>query len=224
MAEEPGEGYKTPKLLDPRVDAVHRSFMSAIRGANLGMLRARVPLLTMSIYARWIPRLRAAGLLPIARLVEGDMVDTGVKRVDKMTHFYSDMSLLAALLDCWEPKTHMFHLTVGEMAPTLQDALLLLGLPCAGRAVGEQDVPDSWCEEFLDRFAHVQLHTRTHKEVVHVVQCRLHKSRHRRRHSCEALGGVLTMAFWVAHVLHVPRELGAEAPPSLCEGYSGGPA
>ncbi|XP_072147905.1 protein MAIN-LIKE 2-like [Setaria viridis] len=95
------------------------------------------------------------------------MVDTGVKRVDKMTHFYSDMSLLAALLDCWEPKTHMFHLTVGEMAPTLQDALLLLGLPCAGRAVGEQDVPDSWCEEFLDRFAHVQLHTRTHKEVVH---------------------------------------------------------
>jgi len=50
----------------------------------------------------------------------------------------------------------MFHLLVGEMNPTLQDVAMLLGLPCAGRAVGAEDVGLSWRDDLLARFAGVQ--------------------------------------------------------------------
>jgi hypothetical protein len=79
----------------------------------------------------WWHRLRAAGLLPLARLVEGDMIADRARPAERATCFHFDMSLLAALLDRWRPETHMFHMIVGEMAPTLQDVSLLLGLPCA---------------------------------------------------------------------------------------------
>ena len=101
-------------------------------------------------------RLRAAGLLPVARLVEGDMLETRPKASERATRFHFDMSLLAALLDRWRPETHTFHLRVGEMAPTLQDVTYLLGLPCAGTAVSARDVPPTWREELLARFAGVQ--------------------------------------------------------------------
>ena len=39
-----------------------------------------------------------------------------------------DRSLLSALVDRWRPETHTFHLPYGEMAPTLQDVAMLLGL------------------------------------------------------------------------------------------------
>ena len=70
--------------------------------------------------------------------------------------FQFDMSLLAALLDRWHPETHTFHLPVGEMTTTLQDVAKLLGLPCAGRAVGAEDVALSCCDDLLARFAGVQ--------------------------------------------------------------------
>ncbi|XP_039851095.1 protein MAIN-LIKE 1-like [Panicum virgatum] len=66
------------------------------------------------------------------------------------------MSLLAALLDRWRPETHTFHLPVGEITPTLQDVVMLLGLPCAGRAVGAEDVGLSWRDDLLARFDGVQ--------------------------------------------------------------------
>lgn len=69
-------------------------------------------------------RLRAAGLLPIARLVEA----TG----DRHTRFPMDRALVSALVDHWSPETHTFHLLVGEMTPTLQDVSMLLGLRIAG--------------------------------------------------------------------------------------------
>ena len=62
----------------------------------------------------------------------------------------------AALLDHWRPETHTFHLPVGEMTPTLQDVAMLMGLPCAGRDVGAENVPLSWREDLLARFAGVQ--------------------------------------------------------------------
>ena len=77
-------------------------------------------------------RLRAAGLLPLARLVEGDKLRSQVARPDRMTRFQYDYPLLCALLDRWRPETHTFHFPVGELAPTLEDVALLTGLPCAG--------------------------------------------------------------------------------------------
>lgn len=101
-------------------------------------------------------RLRACGLLPLARLVEGDRADLNIKKKDKQTRFSYDRSLLTALLDRWRPETHTFHLPVGEMTPTLQDVSMILGLPLAGRAVGAMDVPSTWREDLLQRFADVQ--------------------------------------------------------------------
>ncbi|CAO2203944.1 unnamed protein product [Urochloa humidicola] len=155
MAEGPPQPYETPELLDRVMDANHRSFMSAVRGMPQATVRARVPLSTMPIDDRWLPRLRAAGLLPLARLVEGDMMDAGVRPADKATRFHFDMSLVAALLDRWRPETHTFHLPVGEMAPTLQDVSLLLGLPCAGAPVVAVDVGAGWRDDLLGRFADV---------------------------------------------------------------------
>ena len=77
------------------------------------------------------------------------MADSARRPRDKAAWFQFDMSLLAALLDRWHPEMHTFHLPVGEMTLTLQDVAMLLGLPCAGRAVGAEDVPLSWREDLL---------------------------------------------------------------------------
>ena len=53
MAHEEGA---TPELLDALVDKRHRSYMSAVRGISLGTFRARVPMSTMPIHRRWVPR------------------------------------------------------------------------------------------------------------------------------------------------------------------------
>jgi hypothetical protein len=49
-----------------------------------------------------------------------------------MIRFRYDFSLLNALMDPWRLETHTFHFTVSEMTVTLQDTLVLMGLPCEG--------------------------------------------------------------------------------------------
>ena len=88
------------------------------------------------------------------------MADPARRPRDRAPRFQFDMSLLAALLDRWRPETHTFHLPVGEMTPTLQDMAMLLGLPCAGRGVGAEDVALSWRDDLLARFAVVQRNDR----------------------------------------------------------------
>ena len=56
------------------------------------------------------------------------------------TRFSYDRALLAPLVDRWHPEMHTFHLLCGEMAPTLEDVSLLMGLPCAGATIGARDV------------------------------------------------------------------------------------
>ncbi|KAF8701353.1 hypothetical protein HU200_033683 [Digitaria exilis] len=114
------EGGATPELFDAHVDMRHRSYVSVVHGVNQGTFRARVPMVTMPIDPRWLPRYMVHS---------GDMPDPDRRPRDKSTRFQYDMSLIAALLDRWRPETHTFHLPVGEMAPTLQDAAMLLGLP-----------------------------------------------------------------------------------------------
>ena len=84
------------------------------------------------------------------------MADHARRPRDRAPRFQFNMSLLAAILDRWHPETHTFNLSVGEMTPTLQDVAMLLGLPCAGRAVGAEDVGLSSRDDLLARFDGVQ--------------------------------------------------------------------
>ena len=94
----------------------------------------------------WVHRLKWAGLLPFARLVEATGTSTRVGM---------DGSLLSCLVDRWRPETHTFHFVWGEMAPTLQDVSFLLGLPLAGEAVGPLEAPANWEDGMAGRFADV---------------------------------------------------------------------
>ena len=93
-----------------------------------------------------ICRLKWAGLLPFARLVEA---------TERSKRVAIDQPLLTCLVDRWRPETHTFHFRWGEMAPTLQDVSYLLGLPLAGEPIGPLEAPDDWAVEIRDRFAHL---------------------------------------------------------------------
>ena len=43
-------------------------------------------------------------------------------------HISLDWSLITSLVERWRPKTHTFHLPIGEMIVTLQDIAMILGL------------------------------------------------------------------------------------------------
>jgi len=109
----------TPALLDPTIDSGHRSFLAKVQHQELNVLRPRPPVELVPVDPRWVPRLSEAGLLTVARLAESALVKL-------------DRSLLSALVDRWRPETHTFHLPCGEMAPTLQDVAMLLGLSITG--------------------------------------------------------------------------------------------
>jgi hypothetical protein len=106
--------------------------------------------------------LAAAGLLPLARMVEATEAEVHVQvgendevqahRRERSRRFPFDRSLLTALVDRWRPETHTFHLPWGEMAPTLQDVSALLGLPMAGEAVGPSEAPAQWRSDLDERF------------------------------------------------------------------------
>ena len=107
-------------------------------------------------------RLRGAGLLALARLVDGgDSSRIGL-----------DRSLLTALVDRWRPKTHTFHLPCGEMVPTLQDVSFILGLPLVGEAVGPRVIPPTWMYDLEARFADVDLQDEFRPIVPHPTSAR----------------------------------------------------
>jgi hypothetical protein len=45
-----------------------------------------------------------------------------VPRAKRLTRFNFDAPLIAAFMDRWRPETHTFHLLVGEMTLSLEDA------------------------------------------------------------------------------------------------------
>nr|ABA99869.1 transposon protein, putative, Mutator sub-class [Oryza sativa Japonica Group] len=145
-----GMAYDTPALLNRGIDRNHRSFLSAVEGAQLGTFRPRTSREWLRVDPRHVPWLRAAGLLPLCRLVEAAADDR-----DPAKRWDADRSLLAALVDRWRPETHTFHLPCGEMAPTLQDVSYLLGLPLAGAPVGPVDGVFGWKEDITARFEQV---------------------------------------------------------------------
>uniref|UniRef100_A0A0E0DZH9 Aminotransferase-like plant mobile domain-containing protein n=1 Tax=Oryza meridionalis TaxID=40149 RepID=A0A0E0DZH9_9ORYZ len=122
--------YQTPELLNRGLDRSHRSYLSAVEGAELSTFCPRLSRQLLQIDPRFVERLREAGLIPLCRLVE----DLATEK-DPSRRWGADQSLLAALVDRWRPETCTFYLPCGEMTPTLQDVSYLLGLPLAGSAI-----------------------------------------------------------------------------------------
>ena len=50
----------------------------------------------------------------------------------KVLELEVDHTLITALVKCWHPETHIFHLPHGEMGITLQDIEVMLGVPIDG--------------------------------------------------------------------------------------------
>lgn len=134
------------------VDLVHRSYLSTVTYTKLEVLCLRTSHDLLQLDHRWFDRLRAAGLLPLYRLldpVEGDNI-AGTRHP-----LVVDKSLLTVRIDTWSSETHTFHLLCGEMAPMLQDIAFLLGLPVRDEAVGPQLVGPHWLDDPYGRFAQV---------------------------------------------------------------------
>ncbi|WVZ95804.1 LOW QUALITY PROTEIN: hypothetical protein U9M48_041522 [Paspalum notatum var. saurae] len=142
-------GYVTPSSLDAATDMKHRSYFASVLGSSLGQFRARVPMETMALDHRWLPRFASRYVLQACSPLLGWSRET-----DHVSAY--DFSLPAALVDRWRPETHTFHLTVGEMAPTLQDVSYPLGLPLRGDAMGPTDVGQGRREDLPARFGRVQ--------------------------------------------------------------------
>jgi hypothetical protein len=72
-----------------------------------------------------------------------------------LTRFCYDASLITVFMDRWRQETHTFHFSVGEMTLSLEDAVMLGGLLCAGEVTGLIDIPATWHTDFLAQFANV---------------------------------------------------------------------
>ena len=57
-------------------------------------------------------------------IIESLLAHTGFADVAQLRHFKIDHHLVTALVEQWRPKTHTFHLSVGECTITLKDVAL----------------------------------------------------------------------------------------------------
>ena len=86
---------------------------------------------------RYTPVIQELGLLPFIHMV--------TRSTPNM-----NPSAITALVDRWRPETHTFHLRTGEMAPTLQDMSMILGLPIEGDPLCISTNCDKWRGQMLD--------------------------------------------------------------------------
>ena len=68
-------------------------------------------------------------------LIKSLLVHTGFADVAKLCLFKIDHHLVTALVDRCRPKTHTFHLPVGECTIMLEDVALQLGIRVDGRPI-----------------------------------------------------------------------------------------
>lgn len=134
-------------LLDPLIDQKHRASHFEADPQSMEPLQTRTPKKNWMIHPQWEDRLKWAGLLPFARLVEAR---------DHISRVNYDAALITCLVDRWRPETHTFHFRWGEMAPTLQDVSMLLGLPLAGEPIGPLEETVGWMHSMDARFQGVR--------------------------------------------------------------------
>ncbi|RYR74272.1 hypothetical protein Ahy_A02g008922 [Arachis hypogaea] len=63
------------------------------------------------------------------------LASTGFQHVSRVGEMRGHSALLSALVECWRPETHTFHLPVGEVMVTLENVSYILGLPINGEPV-----------------------------------------------------------------------------------------
>ncbi|KAF1893438.1 hypothetical protein Lal_00001913 [Lupinus albus] len=86
--------------------------------------RSRIPRMRDS----WQPQVPAEPVLQVIRNTAfGRILDIG--RAEINNH------MITALVKCWRPETHTFHLPMGECTVTLKDVAYQLGLPIDGNIV-----------------------------------------------------------------------------------------
>ncbi|KAK1668388.1 hypothetical protein QYE76_056547 [Lolium multiflorum] len=134
-------------LLDPGIDQKHHASHLEADPQSIDPLQTRTPKKNWMIHPQWEDRLKWAGLLPFARLVEAR---------DNVSRLNYDAALITCLVDRWRPETHTFHFRWGEMAPTLEDVCMLLGLPLAGEPIGPLEEPVGWMHSMDARFLGVR--------------------------------------------------------------------
>jgi hypothetical protein len=83
-----------------------------------------------------------------------------------LTRFNYNAPLIAAFMDWWRPETHTFHFPISEMTLSLEEAVMLGGLSCAGQAMGTINNPATWQADFLPRFANVSRNDRASASYV----------------------------------------------------------
>ncbi|KAI3457400.1 hypothetical protein Pfo_014063 [Paulownia fortunei] len=63
------------------------------------------------------------------------LYDIGFYGVYRCGHFDMNFHLITALVERWRPETHTFHFRIGEVTVTLQDVVVIWGLPVDGQPV-----------------------------------------------------------------------------------------
>ncbi|KAK1633145.1 hypothetical protein QYE76_007460 [Lolium multiflorum] len=145
-------------LLSRDLEKAHRAAKLEESPNSLPTLVTRGANQNWQIHPGWVQRLKWAGLLPFARLIEATMSEViGERGGTPIKRLQYDHSLLTSLVDRWRPETHTFHFRWGEMTPTLQDVSYLLGLPLAGRAIGPLAEPVDWDEQMPARFQGIRV-------------------------------------------------------------------
>lgn len=90
-------------LLSPEIESKHQAARLVAHPGSVEPLVTRTPKENWMIHPAWIQRLKWAGLLPFARLVEAtraEMVE-GERRGFNSTRVQIDHSLLSCLVDRW---------------------------------------------------------------------------------------------------------------------------
>jgi len=63
------------------------------------------------------------------------IADAGLERLLWVPNINLDHALITALVERWQPETHLFHLSHGEMTITLQDMEVIIRVPVDGLPV-----------------------------------------------------------------------------------------
>ncbi|KAK1669687.1 hypothetical protein QYE76_057846 [Lolium multiflorum] len=125
-------------LLDEEYDREHRAVHMTERGTDLHPLKIRYHgTVDIPYDERYTEFIQPTGLMPFISLVSRGGPNMNA-------------AALTALVDRWRPETHTFHLRAGEMAPTLQDASMILGLPIQGDPLCMNTASDGWRGQMED--------------------------------------------------------------------------
>jgi hypothetical protein len=131
-----------PDLLRRSCDAGHRCHLWLNPDAHSNpppVFRVRTIKNRFLVNNVYEEHLRAHGLLPFSKLTSSK------------EKFTLDPSLLSALVDRWRPETHTFHLSCGELTPTLKDVSMITCLPIKGTPLVPAAYSSIWPMEVQDR-------------------------------------------------------------------------